>query len=238
MSDAPVTVKIAKWIASHGICSRRAAERFVADGRVTINGAECRDVATRVTPGKDLVKVDGQLLKEDLPDVRIWRFHKPKGCLTSASDPEGRDTIYDLLPREMQELKYVGRLDYNTEGLLLLTNSGALAEKLTAPSAGIKRVYRVRTFGRPDKRRMQQVQNGAVIDGMRYRPVEISAERRNNASQLWYRLTLSEGKNREIRILMEYCDLKVTRLIRTKYGEYSLGALAPGDVAEDKAPFF
>jgi 23S rRNA pseudouridine2605 synthase len=232
MTDGQERVKLAKHIAMHGICSRRAAEGKIRAGAVFVNGRQEKDVATRVLPSADRVAVDGKELAAQPPAVRLWRFHKPKGCLTSASDPEGRETIYSYLPKEMKNLLYVGRLDYNTEGLLLLTNSGALADHMTSPETGLKRVYRVRAFGRADARRMEQLRRGATIDGMRYRPVGIEEEERENASQRWLTLTLSEGKNREIRVLMEHCGLQVTRLIRTSYGEFSLGTLPPGKAEE------
>ncbi|MET0155595.1 MAG: pseudouridine synthase [Rickettsiales bacterium] len=227
------THKIAKWIAMCAGASRRAAERMIDEGRVSVNGETCRDKAVRVSPSTDRATLDGKPLSAP-PEARIWRFHKPKGCVTSAGDPEGRSTIYDFLPPEMQALKYVGRLDYNTEGLLLLTNSGAVADAMTSPSSALPRIYRVRAFGRPDVRKMREAQRGAVVDGIRYRPIEIESERRDRASQLWYRLTLREGKNREIRAIMEYCGLQVTRLIRIGYGEYALGDLPPCATREEK----
>lgn len=223
--------KIAKWLAAHGIASRRKAEDAVREGRVTVNGKVMTDPAERIVPGKDIIAVDGETLESAAPEARIWRFHKPKGCITAASDPEGRKTIYDILPPECRQLRYIGRLDYNTEGLLLLTNSGAKVKELTDPQAGIKRVYRARCRGEADPARLAQVMRGATIGDTRYRPAVIKADISGGGAQ-WYTLELKEGKYREVRILLEYCGLQVARLIRTAYGKHKLGDLPEGAVSE------
>lgn len=232
MSESPPErPKITKWLASHGIASRRQAEYIVKEGAVTVNGAVMTNPAERICPERDVVTVDGKTLGKQKPQTRLWKFYKPKGCLTSAYDPEGRTTIYDILPEQYQHVRYVGRLDYNTEGLLLLTNDGELARALTDPAAGIPRVYRARCRGNPDPRRLDLIRKGVTIEGMHYRPADICvAERTANA--MWVDMTLTEGKYREVRVLLDYAGLQVSRLIRVSYGPYRLADLSLEDVEE------
>lgn len=217
-------MRIAKAIAASGLCSRREAERWIESGRVRLNGQPVSTPAITVSEAC-LIEVDG----EPLPTVQaaaLWVFHKPKGVMTTTSDPQGRAIIYDYLPAEHQQLHPVGRLDYNSEGLLLLTNNGALKRELELPATALERVYRVRVKGCPSKDTLARLAKGVKIAGMKYRPLRTTLEKK--ASNSWLQVTLTEGKNREIRRIFEHFDHPVSRLIRVAYGEYQLGDLATG----------
>ncbi len=221
--------RIAKRLARAGLCSRREAERWIADGRVAIGGKTIESPAVNVTPS-DRITVDGKPLPAAEP-TRLWRYHKPSGLVTTARDPEGRETVFAALPPGLPRVVAVGRLDINSEGLLLLTNDGELARRLELPATGWTRRYRARAHGRPDPAALERLAEGVVVDGIRYGPVLARLDRAEGANS-WLTLSLREGKNREVRRLLEHLGCRVNRLIRTAYGPFQLGNLAPGAVAE------
>lgn len=221
--------RIAKVLARAGVCSRREAERWIADGRVAVNGAILATPAVTVTAA-DIVVVDGKPLPT--ADVtRLWRYHKPSGLVTSHRDPQGRPTIFAALPTSIGRVISVGRLDLNSEGLLLLTNDGELARRLELPATGWTRRYRVRVHGRVDTAQLAALDKGVTLSGIRYEPVQARLDK-VQGSNAWLTVSLREGKNREIRKIMEHLGLAVTRLIRTAYGPFQLGKLEPGEVHE------
>ncbi|WP_337995896.1 pseudouridine synthase [Oleispirillum naphthae] len=230
MTDTPEKgERIAKVMARAGVCSRREAETRIAAGRVALNGRRVETPATLVSPG-DVVTVDGAPLPEKTPP-RMWRYHKPIGLVTTHKDPEGRPTVFDNLPAGLPRVISVGRLDLNSEGLLLLTNDGGLARKLELPANAWSRRYRVRVHGAPRAEDLERLAAGIAVDGVRYGPVQATLERQQGANA-WLEVTLTEGKNREIRRLMEAIGLTVNRLIRVHYGPFTLGDLPPGGAAE------
>lgn len=220
-------MRIAKAMARAGLCSRRDAERWIAEGRVRING-RILDTAARDVGPKDRIEVDGEPLPMAEPP-RLWRFHKQKGTVTSARDPQGRPTVFDALPEDMPRVISIGRLDYNTEGLLLLTNDGELARHLELPSTGWLRRYRVRARGRVSEADLAKLKDGITIDGIHYGPVEASVDSVAGANT-WLTMGLREGKNREVRRILAHLDLEVNRLIRVSYGPFQLHDLPPGEV--------
>lgn len=226
MANSPTQERIAKRIAAAGICSRRDAERLIDEGRVMLNGKTVTTPATLVSED-DAVKVDGTLLKQAATLPRLWLYHKPKGLLTTHRDPGGRPTVFEYLPAHLPRVISVGRLDLNTEGLLLLTTSGALARAMELPTNAMQRTYRVRVDGTMSNGAVDLLERGVTIEGVRYKPAGISRDRNNPSSRnQWLTITLAEGKNREIRKLCEYVDLRVSRLIRTAYGPFALGDMA------------
>jgi 23S rRNA pseudouridine2605 synthase len=221
--------RIAKVIARAGICSRREAEKLIADGRVTLDGEKVTTPAIRVGENH-VVAVDGKPLGE--PEAtRLWRYHKPVGLVTTHKDPEGRSTVFNALPRSLPRVVSVGRLDVNSEGLLLLTNDGSLARWLELPSAGWSRRYRVRLFGKVSQNDFERLAQGVTIDGVKYGPVIADLER-SKGMYSWASVTLKEGKNREVKRLMEHLGLKVARLIRVQFGPFHLGQLGESEVDE------
>ncbi len=221
--------RIAKFLARAGVASRRDAERMVAAGRVALDGALVSHPATLVGAG-DRITVDGRPIARPEPS-RIWRYHKPAGLVTTARDPEGRPTVFSVLPKTLPRVISVGRLDINTEGLLLLTNDGGLARYLEHPAQQMARTYRVRAHGRAEATMVARLARGVTVDGIRYRPIQVMLDR-NQGGNCWLTMILSEGKNREIKHLLEHLGLRVTRLIRTSYGPFQLGQLAPNAVEE------
>lgn len=222
-------IRIAKYIADCGICSRRKAEVLINDGRVSVDGEVIRELALKVD---DLQKVcvDGKPIS--LPNsVRIWCFHKPIGCLTTNYDPQGRKTVFDFLPKDMPRVITIGRLDYNTEGLLLFTNSGELARKMELPSSKIERIYLVKIYGDFKREYLAKIMPSIKISGIHYSFDDISVMKQSG-KQTWLEVRLSEGKNREIRRVFEYLEFKIRSLKRIAYGEYVLGALKVGEVKE------
>ena len=224
--------RIAKLIARAGLCSRREAETWIAARRVAVDGMVPDTPAVRVRPGQR-VTVDGKPLPA-AEASRLFRFHKPKGVVTAARDPEGRPTIYDVLPEGLPRLMPVGRLDLGSEGLLLLTNDGALKRKLELPATGWLRRYRVRAFGVVDERRLRELAQGATVAGIAYGPVQVRLER-TQGDNVWLGVALREGKNREVRRVLEHAGLKVNRLIRVAYGPFQLGHL-PKRAVEEVSP--
>ena len=221
--------RIAKWLARAGVASRRDAERLVADGKISLNGAAVTHPATFVVPG-DIVQVGGQVIEPPVR-ARLWRYHKPDGVMTTHKDPEGRPTVFEKMPNSMPRVVSVGRLDLNSEGLLLLTNDGALARQLELPSNGWIRRYRVRVHGDVEPRALADLARGLVIDGVRYAGIEAGLDSRKGTNA-WLTVSLREGRNREIRRVMQHLQLSVTRLIRIAYGPFQLGNLERGGIAE------
>jgi 23S rRNA pseudouridine2605 synthase len=224
-------MRIAKAMAHAGLCSRRDAENWIAAGRVSVNGEVLTTPACVVSPS-DTIIVDGEALPAPQAP-RLWRYNKPKGLVTSHKDPQGRPTVFANLPDTLPRVISVGRLDINTEGLLLLTNDGALARHLELPSTGWVRRYRVRAHGRVRQDALDRLKSGVTIDGVRYGPVEAKLERQQG-SNVWLTVGLHEGKNREVKRIAEHLGLTVNRLIRTSYGAFSLGDMAQGAVEEVK----
>ena len=221
--------RIAKVLARAGVCSRRDAEKLIGEGRVTVDGRRLDTPAFNVTP-QQKISVDGKLLGDPDPP-RLWRFHKTTGLVTTTRDPEGRPTVFQKLPPDLPRLNAVGRLDINTEGLLLMTNDGGLKRFLELPSTGWLRRYRVRAFGTADPARLADLKNGIEIDGVRYRSIDAELERKQGGN-VWMTVALREGKNREIKRVLEHLDLKVNRLIRLSFGPFQLGKLEAGQVEE------
>lgn len=221
--------RIAKRLARAGVCSRRDAERLIAEGRVALNGKILSSPAVNVT-ATDTIEVDGAPVGEKEP-TRLWRYHKPRGLVTSHRDEKGRDTIFDHLPEDLPRVISVGRLDLNSEGLLLLTNDGALSRHLELPSTGWTRKYRVRAFGDIDQEALDRLKDGITVDGMSYGRIDATLER-EKGSNVWIEMVLREGKNREIRRVLEFMGLTVNRLIRVSYGPFHLGKLEEGFVEE------
>jgi 23S rRNA pseudouridine2605 synthase len=231
-NDAPAVAdgqRIAKVIARAGVCSRRDAERLIAEGRVTVNGARIATPATKIKP-EDQIEVDGKTLPQH-QQTRLWRYHKPPGLIVSHRDPKGRPTVFDALPKALPRVLSVGRLDFNSEGLLLLTNDGELERKLEMPATGWTRRYRVRVHGNVDERALAELKKGIEIDGVRYGPIDASLEKRQGGNA-WLAFSLKEGKNREIKRVCEHLSLQVNRLIRISYGPFQLGDLQRGEVEE------
>lgn len=221
--------RIAKFMARSGVCSRRQAEELILQKRVTVNGETVMSPAYNVE-GTEKILLDG----EKLPTVettRLWLYYKPVGLLTTHKDTDNRPTVFDNLPAGMPRVISVGRLDLNSEGLLLLTNNGELSRKLELPENGWSRRYKVKVHGFVDLKKLAKLASGVTIEGVNYGPVkaELESEQGTNA---WLSVTLTEGKNREIRKLMKSIDLDVARLIRLSYGPFQLGSLKKGEVKE------
>ena len=221
--------RIAKVMARAGLCSRREAERWIADGRVRVDGEVLSTPALTVTDA-NTVEVDGKALP-GAAAMRLWRYHKPPGLLTSHADPQGRPTVFDRLPKSLGRVISIGRLDLNSEGLLLLTNDGAVKRQLELPSTGWLRKYRVRVNGRVTEPQLEPLRQGIKADGEDFQPMIVTLDRQQGANA-WLTVGLREGKNREIRRAMEAVGLTVNRLIRTSYGPFQLGQLKPGEVEE------
>jgi 23S rRNA pseudouridine2605 synthase len=221
--------RIAKVIARAGLASRREAERWISEGRVRVNAQVIASPAVTVT-AKDIVAVDGQALPRR-ERTRLFLFHKPRGFLTSHGDPRGRPTIFDLVPKQLPRLISVGRLDLNTEGLLLLTNDGSLARVLELPSTGWLRRYRVRAHGRVTQQDLDSLRDGITIDGVRYGPIEATADRLQGTN-VWMTFAIREGKNREVKNVLGHLGLAVNRLIRVSFGPFQLGDLPSGKTEE------
>jgi 23S rRNA pseudouridine2605 synthase len=221
--------RIAKLLARAGLCSRRDAERWIAEGRVSVDGKVLTSPALALTGVHD-IRVDGKPIPEAEP-ARLWRYHKPAGLVTTHRDERGRPTVFEKLPPELPRLISVGRLDLNSEGLLLLTNDGALARELELPARGWLRRYRVRVHGAVDPARLKALEEGVTIDRIAYGSIRAALDR-EQGSNAWLTMSLREGKNREIRRVMEHLGLGVTRLIRIAYGPFQLGELPRGALEE------
>ena len=223
--------RIAKVLSRAGIASRREAERMIEAGRVRVNGTQIDSPALNVT-ARDEISVDGVLVGDPEPP-RMWLYHKPTGVVTTNRDEKGRGTIFDDLPDDMPRVMSIGRLDLNSEGLLLLTNDGEVKRKLELPSNGWLRRYRVRVNGRPSEDTVEPLRKGITVDGEQFQPMTVTIDRQHGANA-WLTVGLREGKNREIRRAMEAVHLSVNRLIRTSYGPFQLGELKSGEVEEIK----
>jgi 23S rRNA pseudouridine2605 synthase len=221
--------RIAKVIARAGICSRRDAEKLIAAGRVLLDGEKVASPALNVTADQ-VISVDGQPLGEPDP-ARLWRYHKPSGMVTTHRDPQGRPTVFANLPKTLPRVVSVGRLDFNSEGLLLLTNDGDLARRLELPAAGWTRKYRARLFGKVTQAELDKLAEGVTIDGVKYGSIVADLERSKGVHS-WASVGLKEGKNREVKRVMESLGLKVSRLIRVQFGPFHLGHLEEGAVEE------
>ncbi len=221
--------RIAKLLARAGVASRREIERMIADGRIALNGKILETPAVLL---KNLqgVTVDGTPVGQTDP-TRLFLYHKAAGLLTAERDFTGRRTIYDNLPKDLPRLMPIGRLDLNTEGLLLMTNDGEFKREMELPQYGVERTYRARSFGDISQEQLESLVDGIEIEGIKYGKIDANLERRTGANQ-WIEMTLTEGKNREVRRVLEHFELQVSRLIRTRYGPYELGALPAGQVVE------
>lgn len=237
MSDKKNTVqdskfageRLAKRMAAVGLCSRREAEMWIAEGRVKVNGKKIATPAFNVSES-DAVVVDGKLLQAKEP-TRLWLYHKPAGLVTTHKDPEGRKTVFEALPKTLPRVISVGRLDLNSEGLLLLTNDGALARKLELPATGWIRRYRVRAYGNITASMLTEMKKGVSVDGINYDGIEAVIDSQKGGNS-WLTVSLREGKNREIRKIFEHFGCTVNRLLRLSYGPFQLGSLEKGEVKE------
>ncbi|MEO1639601.1 MAG: pseudouridine synthase [Pseudomonadota bacterium] len=223
--------RIAKVLSRAGVASRREAERMIAEGRVAVNGKVIDSPALNVT-AKDKVTVNGAPVGEPDPP-RIWLYHKPAGLVTTERDEKDRETVFDALPEDLPRVMSVGRLDLNSEGLLLLTNDGAVKRKLELPSTGWLRRYRVRINGAVSETKLDELRKGITVEGVSYQPMTITFDRQQGANA-WLTVALREGKNREIRRAMQAIGVTVNRLIRVSYGPFQLGGLKQGEVEEVK----
>lgn len=221
--------RIAKVLARAGVASRRGAEIIIAEGRVAVNGERIDSPALNIAPG-DKITVDGKPLAKPEP-IRVWMYHKPLGLVTSERDEKGRATVFDNLPEEMPRVMSIGRLDLNSEGLLLLTNDGELKRRLELPATGWLRKYRVRVNGTPTEASVAPLKRGITLEGERFQPMMVTIDKQQGANA-WLTVGIREGRNREIRRALESVGLTVNRLIRTAYGPFQLGNLAPGAVEE------
>lgn len=228
-SDSPAGDRIAKVIARAGVASRREAERMIEAGRISVNGKQIMSPALNVSD-TDKITVDGKLISAPEPP-RMWLYHKPIGLVATDRDEKGRETIYEKLPEDMPRVMSVGRLDINSEGLLLLTNDGGIKRRLELPSTGWLRRYRVRVNGRPSDAALEPLRKGITIEGEHFQPMIVTLDRQQGANA-WLTIGLREGKNREIRRAMEAVNMSVNRLIRISYGPFQLGELRAGEVEE------
>ena len=221
--------RIAKVIARAGICSRRDAEKLILEGRVKLDGVLVTSPALNVT-ANNVVQVDEKPLAQP-ESARMWRYHKPTGLVTTHKDEKARPTVFANLPKNLGRVVSVGRLDFNSEGLLLLTNDGDIARRMEIPASGWPRIYRARLFGKVTQADLDKLATGITIDGVKYGPIVADLER-SKGMYSWATVSLKEGKNREVKRVMERLGLKVARLIRTAYGPFQLGQLAEGQIEE------
>ena len=221
--------RIAKVIARAGVCSRRDAEKLIAEGRVALDGETVTTPATRIGE-HHVVSIDGKPVRE-AERTRLWRYHKPQGLVTTHRDPQGRPTVFQALPQNLPRVVSVGRLDINSEGLLLLTNDGELKRQLELPRTGVMRSYRARAFGDVTQAQLEDLADGVTIEGIHYGSINANLERRTGRN-CWIEMSLAEGKNREVRRVLAHLGMQVSRLIRIAYGPFTLEGLEPGAVDE------
>ncbi len=225
--------RLAKSISSRGYSSRRDAEKIIQEGRVKVNGVAVSEIVTFVEES-DVIEIDNVILTISKP--RLWIYYKPRGFVTTHKDPQGRPTVFDNLPIKIPHIISVGRLDIESEGLLLLTNSGELARKLELPSNNYSRTYKVKAYGKFNEESLKLIASGPEIDGVQYRPCKIKLTK-SNISNHWFEITIYEGKNREIRRLFEHIGMEINRLIRVSYYKYILGTMQSGEILEVKVDF-
>ncbi len=223
-------MRLNRFLASFGQTSRRKAEEFILQGQVKINGKKVTDLATKVNLSEDLVSLNGQYLYPDHFEKKYIAFHKPRACVTTHSDPEGRTTIYDYLPKLRERLFHVGRLDYHSEGLILITNDGEFCQKMTHPSHGVLKTYEVKVFGKISQSLASKIEKGIIDQNELLKPTSVKILK-YLLNKTWLQIQLMEGKNREIRRLCEAFDLEIDRLKRTSIHKLHLGSLKPGDYA-------
>jgi 23S rRNA pseudouridine2605 synthase len=226
--------KLTKILSRRGVCSRRQAEQYIKDGRVKVDGSVTKNVAIRVFPTQEII-VDGKLVAAQ-EKTTLWLCHKPAKTMVTNHDPQGRKTLFDILPSSLPRVMSVGRLDFMTEGLILLTNSGELARYLELPSTGWLRHYKVRAYGEANAEKLKQFEQGLTVDGVTYRAESVVLERQEK-KKYWYDIALKEGKNKEIRLVLEACGLQVSRLIRTSYGPFQVVQLMRGEVKQVPTKF-
>lgn len=224
-------LRLNKRISNSGLCSRRDADLLIAEGKVKVNGVVVNKNGIRVSE-KDVVSVNEKELSSK-QETRIWIYHKPKGVIVTHNDKQGRPTVFASLPTSIPRVISIGRLDINSEGLLLLTNDSSIARQLELPDNNYARTYKVRVYGKIDQEKLLKISQGIEINGIKYKKFEASVIYLNKNNS-WLKITLYEGKNREIRKLMQYLGLEVNRLIRVQYGQYFLGNLTQGAVKEVK----
>jgi 23S rRNA pseudouridine2605 synthase len=222
--------RIAKFMANAGLCSRRIAETWIVAGRVKVNGIVIEDLGRRVSE-KDEVMVDNKPISK-VEQLRVWLYHKPAGIVTTHRDPQGRKTVFESLPSDMPRVISVGRLDLNSEGLLILTNNGEYARSMELPTTGLARTYRVRAYGAFEQEYISKLERGMIVDGINYGKILCDLEPDGEGRNFWLKMTLFEGKNREIRKILSALGLQVNRLIRISYGQYNLENLQAGQVKE------
>ncbi|GHU19969.1 hypothetical protein FACS189472_10530 [Alphaproteobacteria bacterium] len=227
--------RLAKRIAESGCASRREAERLIESGRVSVDGQVINTPVFFVDESND-IRVDGESISTKSEEVIIWKFHKPKGVITTKTDPKNRKTVFDFFADKIGRLLYIGRLDYNSEGLLLFTNNGDVARKMELPSTGLSRTYRARILGKLTDESIRKLEKGITIDKIKYGPVEILVDNNDDykSANRWISITISEGKNREVRKIMEHFGCAVNRLIRVSYGPFQLGNLHTGKITRVK----
>ncbi|MEM6650516.1 MAG: pseudouridine synthase [Pseudomonadota bacterium] len=221
--------RIAKVMARAGVASRRESEKLIFEGRVTVDGKTLTSPGVKVS-GQEDIRVDGERLKKPAA-ARLWRYHKPVGLVTTHKDPQERPTVFDALPPELPRVISVGRLDLNTEGLLLLTTDGGISRMLELPSTGWRRRYKVRAYGRTTARALEALKEGVWVEGVEYGPIEAAIDQVQGGNT-WLTLSITEGKNREVRNILRHLGLQVNRLIRLSYGPFQLGGLERGKVEE------
>ncbi|GHT93488.1 hypothetical protein FACS1894122_08790 [Alphaproteobacteria bacterium] len=227
--------RLAKRIAESGRASRREAERLIESGRVSVDGRVINTPVFFVDESCEIC-VDGESISTKSEEVIIWKFHKPRGVITTKNDPQKRKTVFDFFADKIGRLLYIGRLDYNSEGLLLFTNNGDVARKMELPSTGFARTYRARILGKLTDESIRKLENGLTIDKVKYGPVEILVDSNDDykSANRWISITISEGKNREIRKIMEHFGCTVNRLIRVSYGPFQLENLPSGEIIRVK----
>ncbi len=215
-------MRVAKLISNSGFSSRRDAEKLIIEKRVKLNGKTIESPAINIDKNS-IIEIDGKIIETNIR-TQVWIFNKPKGCLVTKKDPQERATIYNFLPKQLQNTKTIGRLDYNSEGLLMLTNDGDFSRYIELPKNNFKRIYKVRVFGIINEKRLHNLSNGIKINGENFKPLDVIVEKRQKSNS-WLNFTLYEGRNREIRKICKYMDLEVSRLIRYSYGPFNLGNL-------------
>ncbi|CAL7959206.1 Uncharacterized RNA pseudouridine synthase RT0532 [Alphaproteobacteria bacterium] len=223
-------MRLAKFIANSGYCSRREAEILIAEGRVKVDGSQIHTAVTFVDKNQHVTVDEKDLSSESR--TRLWLYYKPQNTITTHHDPQKRVTVFSLLPKNLPRVISVGRLDYSTEGLLLLTNNGALAHKFALPATALERKYMCRIFGDLRAEHINKIANGITIDGISYGKIKITYNNTSKKLNFWVTISLTEGKNREIRKVLAYFGVQVSRLIRVSYGEFMLNGMKPGDIKE------